>query len=184
MADRLIQTGTLTDIADAIRAKTGKSATMTPLEMPSEIASISGGGAQFVVTETEFTNTTESRVVTHNANLEFDVDSFLMIVEPTEETLALINDVNNSTLYLAKLIVMSKFLPFDMISHGRVTTVDFQTVYGSATRGSVGNASSFAYAGYIARGTDKNQIQYTSSVSAYIYPNSPYKVTIIQWEGN
>ena len=36
MADRLIQTGTLTDIADAIRAKTGKTATMTPLEMPSE----------------------------------------------------------------------------------------------------------------------------------------------------
>jgi hypothetical protein len=44
MADRLIQTGTLTDIADAIRAKTGKSATMTPLEMPTEIASIIGGG--------------------------------------------------------------------------------------------------------------------------------------------
>ena len=43
MADRLIQTGTLTDIADAIRAKTGKTATMTPLEMPSEIESIESG---------------------------------------------------------------------------------------------------------------------------------------------
>lgn len=32
------------DIADAIRAKTGKSDTMTPAEMPGEIASISGGG--------------------------------------------------------------------------------------------------------------------------------------------
>ena len=32
------------DIADAIRAKTGKSDTMTPAEMPTEIASISGGG--------------------------------------------------------------------------------------------------------------------------------------------
>lgn len=32
-------------IADAIRAKTGKSDTMTPAEMPTEIANISGGGA-------------------------------------------------------------------------------------------------------------------------------------------
>lgn len=39
-----IQEDTLTDIADAIRAKTGKSDEMTPLEMPDEIASISGGG--------------------------------------------------------------------------------------------------------------------------------------------
>lgn len=36
---------TLTDIADAIRAKTGGSATMTPSEMPAEIASIPSGGA-------------------------------------------------------------------------------------------------------------------------------------------
>lgn len=45
MADRIIQTETLTDIADAIRAKTGKSAAMTPLAMPSEIGSIQTGGA-------------------------------------------------------------------------------------------------------------------------------------------
>ena len=44
MADYLIHDSTLEDIADAIRAKTGKSATMTPLEMPSEIASIETGG--------------------------------------------------------------------------------------------------------------------------------------------
>lgn len=37
-------TDTFSDIADAIRAKTGKSDTMTPAEMPTEIASISGGG--------------------------------------------------------------------------------------------------------------------------------------------
>lgn len=37
-------TDTFSDIADAIRAKTGSSATMTPAEMPTEIASISGGG--------------------------------------------------------------------------------------------------------------------------------------------
>ena len=36
----IIQGGTLTDIADAIRTKTGKSAVLTPLEMPDEILSI------------------------------------------------------------------------------------------------------------------------------------------------
>ena len=44
MSEYLIQDTTLTDIADAIRGKTGKTDTMTPLEMPGEIASIQGGG--------------------------------------------------------------------------------------------------------------------------------------------
>lgn len=44
--DSSVLDGYFNDIADAIRAKNGKSATMTPLEMPSEIASISGGGAE------------------------------------------------------------------------------------------------------------------------------------------
>ena len=43
MATKLIQESTLTNIANAIRAKTGKVDTMTPPEMPSEIGSISGG---------------------------------------------------------------------------------------------------------------------------------------------
>ena len=46
MSTLLIQSGTLDDIADAIRAKTGKVASMTPLEMPDEIESISGGGGE------------------------------------------------------------------------------------------------------------------------------------------
>ena len=33
-----------TDIANAIREKTGKADTLTPLEMPDEILSITGGG--------------------------------------------------------------------------------------------------------------------------------------------
>jgi hypothetical protein len=35
----------LTDIADAIRAKTGKSGDMSVEDMPKEIASITGGGS-------------------------------------------------------------------------------------------------------------------------------------------
>lgn len=44
MSTMLIQSGTLDDIADAIRAKTGSSASMTPLQMPTQIASIPSGG--------------------------------------------------------------------------------------------------------------------------------------------
>jgi len=44
MDEYLIQGSTLTDIADAIREKTGDSALMTPAEMVEAIGSISGGG--------------------------------------------------------------------------------------------------------------------------------------------
>lgn len=44
MADYLIHDSTLEDIADAIRSKTGGSALINPEDMPTEIASISGGG--------------------------------------------------------------------------------------------------------------------------------------------
>ena len=52
MSTLLVQSGTLDDIADAIRAKTGKVASMTPLEMPQEIASISGGGGVNILSGT------------------------------------------------------------------------------------------------------------------------------------
>ena len=44
MADYLIHDSTLEDIADAIRSKTGGSSLIVPEDMPTEIASISGGG--------------------------------------------------------------------------------------------------------------------------------------------
>lgn len=44
MADRRISTGTLTDIADAIRSKTGNSALIAPKDMAEEINSIQTGG--------------------------------------------------------------------------------------------------------------------------------------------
>lgn len=44
---KIINDTTLQAIADAIRAKTGSASSMTPLEMPTEIASIpTGGGAE------------------------------------------------------------------------------------------------------------------------------------------
>lgn len=49
MDEYLIQGSTLTDIADAIREKTGDSALMTPAEMVEAIGSISGGGLPLLV---------------------------------------------------------------------------------------------------------------------------------------
>lgn len=43
MAEYMIQEATLTDIADAIRKRTGQDGGMTPLEMPDHIASIPSG---------------------------------------------------------------------------------------------------------------------------------------------
>lgn len=55
-----IQDTTLTDIADAIRSKTGKTASMTPAEMVDEIENISGGGASTLTTKTITLNGTYS----------------------------------------------------------------------------------------------------------------------------
>lgn len=44
MADYMIKGETLTNIANAIRAKSGSSATMTPEQMSTEIENISTGG--------------------------------------------------------------------------------------------------------------------------------------------
>lgn len=46
MSNVYLDDGILTDIADAIRAKTGESAAITPANMATEIGSISGGGAE------------------------------------------------------------------------------------------------------------------------------------------
>lgn len=43
MSEYIIESQTLTDIADAIRGKTGSSGTLTPLQMPGAITSISSG---------------------------------------------------------------------------------------------------------------------------------------------
>ena len=63
MSKYVIDSETLTDIADAIRAKTGDSASMTPLEMPDEIASISGGGGGYFELLEEITVTEDVRAV-------------------------------------------------------------------------------------------------------------------------
>lgn len=50
MSSYIIQSQTLTDIADAIRNKTGSSSTLTPLEMPNAIANIPSGSSVNTIT--------------------------------------------------------------------------------------------------------------------------------------
>lgn len=50
-SEYLIETEILTSIANAIRAKTGKSEIITPENMPSEISAISGGGGEADLSE-------------------------------------------------------------------------------------------------------------------------------------
>jgi len=74
MADYLIHDSTLEDIADAIRSKTGGSSLIAPEEMPTEIASISGGGlpTPTLVTVTGGTNNdvlTQCRTAVNNTNI-------------------------------------------------------------------------------------------------------------------
>lgn len=71
MDEYLIQGSTLTDIADAIREKTGDDALMTPAEMVEAIGSISGGGLpegiNAVATGTfSVTSSTGSKTIVHN----------------------------------------------------------------------------------------------------------------------
>ena len=61
MAEYLIQSETLDDIADAINAKTGGSSAMTPAEMVTAIAAIETGGGSSetsIVSVTEYTHDT------------------------------------------------------------------------------------------------------------------------------
>lgn len=50
MSEYIIQSQTLTDIADAIRNKAGSSSSLTPLEMPNAIANIPSGSSVNTIT--------------------------------------------------------------------------------------------------------------------------------------
>lgn len=60
MSKAIITESLLTDIADAIRAKTGRSGLITPAQMANEIGTISGGGSADLGTKTIIANGTYS----------------------------------------------------------------------------------------------------------------------------
>lgn len=79
MAYSLENTADLTNLADAIRAKTGSNATMTVAQMATAIASISGGGGSSSGggwTPTTFTNIT-SEMEFSKYSAELDLTNYL-----------------------------------------------------------------------------------------------------------
>lgn len=73
MAKYIVDDASLTAVADAIRAKTGKSASLTLAQMPTEIESIEGGGSSTDTTELEEQiadlTAENTELKTQNANL-------------------------------------------------------------------------------------------------------------------
>lgn len=113
MADRRISTGTLTDIADAIRSKTGKSALITPQEMASEIESISTGGggiAEIESTEGEFT-VTETNKTSIAISHGLPRTPFLVSVYPKDLTASVSTNkhvVGGTSLFAYKSAIVEK----------------------------------------------------------------------------
>lgn len=83
MAEYLIQDTTLTGIADAIRAKTGKTDTMTAADMAAEIAGIEAGSgsgtAQYETCELKLGNPFDSAVSIYFVNNDGELDSDILL---------------------------------------------------------------------------------------------------------
>lgn len=74
MANYIIQDTTLTNIADAIRNKTGATSTLTPAQMVAAINSLSSGG---ILTRKQFTDTDSSNPTIIRAGEYYEVDTEL-----------------------------------------------------------------------------------------------------------
>lgn len=98
-------------IADAIRAKTGKSDTMTPAEMPGEIAGISGGGG--IPVEYKKLNITENIQVTNYG------DSLVYGVQNTEHYVGI------NSLDLTTYTDYSTYLSYDQSTSKFTVLADF-----------------------------------------------------------
>lgn len=109
MATKTVQDSSLTAIADAIRAKTGKSASMEfPTEFVSEIASISGGGGGDTVVEGKFTGNgtnTISIVVSKVPDIIYisrkDIDSIVAVSDRAHALFLRYETFINCSMYTA-----------------------------------------------------------------------------------
>ena len=129
MATKTILDSTLTAIANAIRAKTGDSGTMTPLEMPEEIENIPTGGGGDTLdevllskTSTAYTNNTFSGEIPQYAF--YNIQS-LQEVEMTHAT-----SIGNGAFYGCSGLTSVKF-PLVTSIGGTV----FQNAFSSANGG-------------------------------------------------
>lgn len=96
MSEYIIESQTLTDIADAIRGKTGSSSTLTPLQMPSAIASIPSGSSVNTITIEIGANSVTQALELYNFFLPyFQGAKALLGIEIVENTYT----VNNQFMY-------------------------------------------------------------------------------------
>ena len=96
MSSYIIQSQTLTDIADAIRNKAGSSSTLTPLEMPNAIANIPSGSSVNTITIEIGANSVTQGLALYNFFLPyFQGAKALLSIEMVENTYT----VNNQFMY-------------------------------------------------------------------------------------
>lgn len=96
MSEYIIESQTLTDIADAIRGKTGSSSTLTPLQMPSAIANIPSGSSVNTITIEIGENSVTQGLELYNLFLPyFQGAKALLSIEMVENTYT----VNNQFMY-------------------------------------------------------------------------------------
>lgn len=102
----MITNSLLTDIANAIRSKTGKNGLMTPVEMPTEIASISGGSSPTGTKQISITqNGTTTEDVASYANAEITVN-----VQSSTDYLAQLNNNTLTTYSDASIINVREYM--------------------------------------------------------------------------
>ena len=97
MAEYLIQSESLDDIADAINAKTGGSSAMTPAQMVTAIGSISGGSVPRVVSVDTYTQVEDWLSDSQGNTLNFCKTYLDYDNHPTTFKIAYITNNNAST---------------------------------------------------------------------------------------
>ena len=113
----LISLSVLGDIADAIRAKTGGSALLSPTDMPEAISSISGGGASVLPATPSYFASEIADQVTKLASLR--KNGTLMIAHITDSHIY--TSSNNQQYFDAQVAAMDaicKAIPPDLVVHG------------------------------------------------------------------
>lgn len=123
-------TSAFTDIADAIRAKTGKSDTMTPAEMPTEIANISGGGGGDIkrtFISSDVKSQTIQGIQLNPWSSPFD------IINPNGVTIISSNVDNNGTLDIYCSEAQAGYEGFNIAMNdliiGKLYRLDFDTLF-------------------------------------------------------
>ena len=140
MSNALITNSTLTDIANAIRAKTGSQATMLPSEMAGNIADIPSGGGEAVVALWTNSSSTSSFSA---QDVEIDLSSYTYIILKVRESTS---SSNYSTFVIRVNNVAAKLGFADKQYSGYSASYD-RSATASSTKVAFGNCNAHYYNG-------------------------------------